>query len=85
MGFNQYVSDWMDKTYPPQPERLEAGAVVTRANGQVVAQGDFPLTWRIPKDLDLKGDEEVFTIKATFETQELYGTVKANRQVTVSR
>jgi hypothetical protein len=88
LGFNRFVDDWMTSTYclqPPAPKKLETGAVVTRANGQVVARGDFPLRWSIPKDLDLKGDEEVFTIKASFETQEFCGTVTASRQVTISR
>jgi hypothetical protein len=85
LGFNELVNTWMAKTYTPVPKKLAAGAVVTRANGEVVSRGDFPVLWRIPKDLELKGDEEVFTIKATFETEELYGTVKATRQVTVCR
>jgi hypothetical protein len=85
LGFDRLVANKMAKTYGQRPHKLEAGAVVTRANGQVVGRGEFPWTWRIPADLDLKGDEEVFTIKATFETEELYGTVKATRQVTVCR
>jgi hypothetical protein len=83
LGCNSLLNDWMAKTYAPRPERLEAAAVITRADGRIAAQGDLPLSWQIPQDLDLKADEETLTVKVTFETLELYGTLTATRQVTI--
>jgi hypothetical protein len=36
-------------------------------------------------DLKLNGDQEIFTIKATYDAQELYGKVIGSREVTVCR
>jgi len=85
LGFRSYVNAWITKTYTPHPEKLETAVVVARGKGQVVAQGGLPFEWRVPQDLDLKTDEEVFTIKVTFDTQGLYGKVKGTRQVTIYR
>jgi hypothetical protein len=39
----------------------------------------------VPEDLKLDGNEETFTITATYNTQELYGTVTGQRQITVAQ
>jgi hypothetical protein len=39
----------------------------------------------VPNDLKLEGDQETFTIEVVYETHELYGTVKAQRQFMVYR
>jgi len=39
----------------------------------------------VPTQLELKDKEETFTIRVTYETQGLYGTVSAERTVIVSR
>jgi hypothetical protein len=39
----------------------------------------------VPDDLKLSGNEETFTITATFDTGELYGTVKGQREVVIGR
>ena len=41
--------------------------------------------WHVPDDLKLDGDEETFTIEVVYETKELYGTVKASRQIVIRR
>jgi hypothetical protein len=84
-GFDSYMNTWLAKTYSPHPERLETAVVVARTNGQRIAQGSLPFEWRVPQDLDLKTDQEVFTIKVTFDIQELYGKVKGTRQVMICR
>jgi hypothetical protein len=40
--------------------------------------------WRVPGDFKINGNEETLTIKATYETHELYGTVVGKREITVS-
>jgi hypothetical protein len=37
----------------------------------------------VPKDLRLSGDEETFTIEVTYDTQELYGTVRGQRDIII--
>jgi hypothetical protein len=39
----------------------------------------------VPNDLQLSGDEETFTIEVTYDTRELYGTVKEEREIVVRR
>jgi hypothetical protein len=39
----------------------------------------------VPNDLKLSGEEETFTITVTYDTRELYGTVKGEREVVVGR
>jgi len=39
----------------------------------------------VPDDIELEGDEETFTITATYDTRELYGTVTGTREITVYR
>ncbi len=38
----------------------------------------------MPKDVELAGDEEIFTITARYDTQELYGKVEATRTFVVT-
>jgi len=38
----------------------------------------------VPKDLKLRGKQETFTVKVTYETLELYGKVEATRQIVVT-
>lgn len=72
---------------------LQPKIVITRSNGEVVAQGDMPFgwngvcaySWGVPKDLKLNGKEETLTISVTYDTRELYGTVAGSRQFTVYR
>jgi len=37
----------------------------------------------VPSDLKLSGDQETFTIEVTYDTRELYGTVKGKREIVV--
>jgi hypothetical protein len=39
----------------------------------------------VPKDLKLDGEQETFTIEVTYDTRELYGTVKGRREIVVHR
>jgi len=39
----------------------------------------------VPNDLKLSGGRETFTIEVTYDTRELYGTLKGKREITVSR
>ena len=41
--------------------------------------------WQVPQDLKLDGKDETFTIKVIYDTRELYGTVTADREVTIGR
>ena len=41
-------------------------------------------SWRVPKDLRLSGGKEVFAIAVTYDTQELYGKVRATRNITIT-
>jgi hypothetical protein len=37
----------------------------------------------VPKDLQLDGDRETFTVEVVYDTQVLYGVVKGQRQIVV--
>jgi len=39
----------------------------------------------VPKDLNIHGRRDTFTAEVTFETGDLYGTVTAERKITISR
>lgn len=39
----------------------------------------------MPKDLELSGDEETFTITVRYDTKELYGEVEATRTFVVKK
>jgi hypothetical protein len=41
--------------------------------------------WQVPRDLKLDGNQETFTIEVVYDTRQLYGTMKARRQVVVHR
>jgi len=38
----------------------------------------------VPKDIELAGDEETFTITVRYDTKELYGKVEATRTFVVT-
>jgi hypothetical protein len=38
----------------------------------------------VPKDFTINGKRETFTVTVVYDTMELYGTVKASRQITVT-
>ncbi|MEN6575479.1 MAG: hypothetical protein ABFD90_03985 [Phycisphaerales bacterium] len=68
---------------------LDPEVAVYRANGEMVPGSAMPAdhrySWRVPGDLQLGGDEEIFTIKVVYETYELYGTVTGTREFTISK
>jgi len=39
----------------------------------------------VPEELKIDGEEEILTISVTYDTLELYGTVKGTRSFTVYR
>jgi hypothetical protein len=39
----------------------------------------------VPQDLKISGDEEIFTIRVHYETQQLYGKVTGTREVVICR
>jgi hypothetical protein len=39
----------------------------------------------VPTDLKLNGNEETFTIRVLYDTQELYGKVTGTRQIVIYR
>ncbi|MFC1782040.1 hypothetical protein ACFL02_00465 [Planctomycetota bacterium] len=39
----------------------------------------------MPEDLEIEGSEETFTVEVVYETKELYGAVKASRQIVIYR
>ncbi|MFC1782039.1 hypothetical protein ACFL02_00460 [Planctomycetota bacterium] len=39
----------------------------------------------MPEDLEINGNEETFTVEVVYETHELYGTIKAARQIVIYR
>jgi len=39
----------------------------------------------VPNSLKLDGDQETFTIEATYDTRELYGTVKGQREFVICK
>lgn len=70
-------------------DKRNSGVTICRANGEMVAGDVMPLgraySWRVPENLKLDGDQETFTIRVTYETYELYGTVTGTREFTVSK
>ncbi len=72
---------------------LDPKVAISRANGEIVADGVMPFdggglcrySWRVPSDFQISGNEETLTITATYDTQELYGTVKGKREIVVHR
>jgi len=79
--------------YLKQGQQLDPKVTITRANGEIVAQGVMPFgsdgtrgySWRVPNDLTLNGNGETFTITVTYDTRDLYGTVIGNRELVVYR
>ena len=47
--------------------------------------GTCGYSWRVPKDLEVKGGREKFTIEVVFDTLELYGKVTARRDIIIFR
>jgi hypothetical protein len=76
-----------------RPKSLDPQVVITRADGEVVAQGVMPFgsagtcryTWRLPNDLTLAGNQEELTVTVTYDTQKLYGKVSAARKITIRK
>jgi hypothetical protein len=72
---------------------LDPKVTIERANGEIVAEGVMPFdggglcrySWRVPNDLKIDGEQETFTIEVTYDTRELYGTVKGKREIIVHR
>ena len=42
-------------------------------------------SWRVPEDLKLAGEKEVLTITVDYDTQKLYGKVRASRKITITQ
>ena len=70
-------------------DKLNPGVTICRANGEMIAGGVIPsgreYSWQVPEDLKLDGDQETFTIQVIYETYELYGIVKGQREITIYR
>ncbi|MHC4165611.1 MAG: hypothetical protein ACYSWQ_01495 [Planctomycetota bacterium] len=66
---------------------------ITNSLGELVARGNMPFSpddpqtysWRVPENLQLDGNEEIFTIRVEYDTKELYGKVSATRKMTICR
>jgi hypothetical protein len=39
----------------------------------------------VPEDIELSGDKETFTVKVTYDTQVLYGTVSDTRSIVITK
>jgi len=37
----------------------------------------------VPNDIKLQGPEETFQVEVAYDTLELYGKIKANREITI--
>lgn len=72
---------------------LQPKVVIKRSNGEIVFQGDMPFgwngvcaySWRVPEDFKFERDQETLDIQVVYETHELYGTVRGQRQITIGR
>ncbi|MHC4309671.1 MAG: hypothetical protein ACYSSN_06980 [Planctomycetota bacterium] len=42
-------------------------------------------SWRVPDNIEINNQEEVFKIKVTFDTRGLYGKVTGTRSFTINR
>ncbi len=89
----EYVTSNGQKRTSKQVMSLEPKVLITRADGEKVAEGVMPFgqpgdhgySWRVPNDLKLKGNEETFNVQVQYDTLELYGKVTATRQFVIYR
>ena len=87
----EYVTSNGRKRTSKQVMSLEPKALITRANGEKVAEGVLPLgrsgihgcSWPVPNDLKINGNEETFNVQVRYDTLELYGKVTATRQFVI--
>jgi len=86
-------NDTKQKSTSKQVMSLEPKLLITRANGEKVAEGvvpfgsgrNFGYSWRVPIDLKLNGNEETFNVQVHYNTLALYGKVTAKRQFVIYR
>ncbi len=89
----EYVTSNGQKRASKQLMSLEPKVLITRANGEKVAEGVMSFgsgrncrySWRVPTDLKLNGNEETFNVQVEYDTLELYGKVTATRQFVIYR
>ncbi len=89
----EYVTSNGQKRTSKQVMSLEPKVLITRADGEKVAEGVMPFglsgthgySWRVPADLTLDGNEETFNVQVHYDTLELYGKVTAARQFVIYR
>jgi len=89
----EYVTSKGQKRTSKQVMSLEPKVLITRANGEKVAEGVMHFgrdgtcgySWRVPNDLKLNGNEETFNVQVQHDMLELYGTVTATRQFVIYR
>jgi hypothetical protein len=87
----EYVTSGGQKRTYKYVMSLEPKVLITRANGEKVADGVMPFgragnygySWPVPTDLKLNGNEETFNVQVQYDTLELYGTVTATRQIVI--
>ncbi len=87
----EYVTSNGQKRTSKQVMSLQPKVLITRANGEKVAEGVMPFgragtyeySWRVPADLTLDGNEETFNVQVQYDTLELYGKVTATRQIVI--
>jgi len=89
----EYVTSNGQKRTSKQVMSLEPKVLITRANGEKIAEGVMPFgragtyeySWQVPNDLKLNGNEETFNVQVQYDTLELYGKVTATRQIVIYR
>jgi len=87
----EYVTSNGQKRTSKQVMSLEPKVLITRVNGEKVAEGVMPFgragtyeySWPVPNDLKLNGNEETFNVQVQYDTLELYGKVTATRQFVI--
>ena len=87
----EYVTSNGQKRTSKQFMSLQPKVLITRVNGEKVAEGVMPFgragtyeySWRVPADLKLNGSEETFNVQVQYDTLELYGQVTATRQIVI--
>ncbi len=89
----EYVTSKGQKRTSKQVMSLEPKVLITRTNGEKVAEGMMPFgragihgySWPVPTDLKLNGNEETFNVQVRYDTLELYGKATATRQFVIYR
>ncbi len=87
----EYLTSNGQKRTSKQVMSLEPKVLITRADGEKVAEGMMPFgrsgihgySWPVPNDLKLNGNEETFNVQVQYDTLELYGKVTATRQFVI--